>query len=208
MQHMPWSQSTRQYFTEVSYKGRLRNIFSLGIKLIANGQRGLQNVGLFFHLWYRTVTQSQINYSRQYRSRIFNYLHQYNASVALPERLFILWNTKVDLRQRIRLLLFATITNFLYQPILRHCLEIICRTIEKSGWDFRPRQKTFLQIPERLWRQFMMPKVNGITFPRGAVPGREADCSNLTAELKNTWSHTVTPPYSFVVLISLTTRKM
>jgi len=109
-----------------------------------NWQRGRQNVGLVFHLCYRTVTQPQINSSRQYRLSRFNSLHQFISSVAQPERLAILWNTKLDLHQRIRLLLFATITNFLYQPILRHCLEIICRTIEKSGLDFRTRQKTFL----------------------------------------------------------------
>jgi hypothetical protein len=74
----------------------------------------------------------------------FNFLHQCMPSVAQPERLAILRNTKPDIHQRIRLLLFAIITNFLYQPIFRYCLEIICRTIEKSGLDFRPKQKTFL----------------------------------------------------------------
>jgi len=60
---------------------------------------------------------------------------------------------------------------------------------------------------ERLWRQFVLPKVTGVTFRLGTVPGSEADFSTLTAELKNTWSYTVTPPYSSVVFISLPTRK-
>jgi len=53
----------------------------------------------------------------------------------------------------------------------------------------------------------MLPKITGVTFPRGTVPEREVACSPLTAVLKNTWSYTVTPPYSSVVFISLTTSK-
>jgi len=71
----------------------------------------------------------------------FNFLHQCMPSVAQPERLAILRNTKPDIHQRIRLLLFAIITNFLYQPIFRYCLEIICRTIENSGVGFPPETK-------------------------------------------------------------------
>ena len=138
----------------------------------------------------------------------FNFLHQCMPSVAQPERLAILRNTKLDIHQRIRLLLFAIITNFLYQPIFRHCLEIICRTIEKSGVGFPPETKDFsTQAPERLWCQFVLPKVTAFSFSRGIMLGREADCSTLTAKLKNTWSYTVTPPYSSVVCISLSTRK-